>query len=199
MSKTPSLRDAHKDLTRTRILDAALEFLADNPLEELTIAGVAKRAAVTERTVYRHFSTREELVEQLWRHVIDRAASGDGFPDTPEWLVRQPRTKFPSFDAEEGVTRFLVFARQGQQLRLVANEERQAAALKAVGAARPDLGPAKRKELAALCQLLDSSFAWVSLKDYWGMDGKTSGPMASEAIQVLLQSYGRGPEGASKA
>lgn len=196
---TPTLRDAHKDLTRTRILDAAIDFLSGQPLEALTIAEVARMASVTERTVYRHFSTREELVGSLWSRINERAAAGEGFPDTPEWMIRQPRTKFVSFEAQEGLTRFLAFARQGQQLRLSVNEQRQAAALKAVGAARPDLSAAKQKQLAALCQLLDSSFAWVSFKDYWAIDGHVSGGMASEAVELLLKHYGRSATPRSKS
>ncbi len=61
-----SLRDAHKDLTRERILDAAIECLNDEELDQLTMEGVAAKAGVTKRTIYRHFATREELLKASW-------------------------------------------------------------------------------------------------------------------------------------
>lgn len=187
-SETLSLREAQRELTRNRILDAALELISEVPLDAITLAGVAARAAVTERTLYRYFATRDELIEALWPRINDRAAQGRTFPVTPEGLIQQPSEIFPGFDREEGLTRF-VFTRQGQELRLSVNDKRQAAFLQAVATARPDLGKEDQRELAALCQLLDSSFAWVSMKDYWSIEGSQSGPLASEAITLLLRHF----------
>ena len=187
-SQQLSLREAQRELTQNRILDAALDLLAETPLDAFTLADVAARAAVTERTLYRYFATRDELVAALWPRINDRAGKGPSFPRTPEALVAQPAEVFPDFEAEEGLTRF-IFTRQGQALRLSVNDERQAAMLEAVGKARPDLDAAGQRDLAALCQLLDSSFAWVSMKDYWGLPGQASGPLASEAIRLLLTHF----------
>lgn len=190
-SQQLSLREAQRELTQNRILDAALDLLSEEPLDAITLAHVAARAAVTERTLYRYFSTREDLIEALWPRINNRAGGGRQFPRTPDALIAQPAEIFPHFEAEEGLTRF-IFTRQGQQLRLSVNEARQAAMMDAVGQARPDLHAEGRRELAALCQLLDSSFAWVSMKDYWGLPGETSGPLASEAIQLLLTHFRKG-------
>lgn len=189
-SETLSLREAQRELTRNRILDAALDLISEEPLDTISLASVAARAAVTERTLYRYFATRDELVEALWPRINDRAAQGRTFPATPDEMIQQPSEIFPGFDREDGLTRF-VFTRQGQQLRLSVNDKRQAAFLQAVAAARPDLSESDRRELAAICQLLDSSFAWVSLKDYWGIEGSQSGPLASETIQLLLAQFRR--------
>lgn len=191
MSSEPlSLREAQRELTRNRILDAALDLISEEALDAITLANVAARAAVTERTLYRYFATRDELIEALWPRINDRAAQGRTFPATPEAMIQQPSEIFPGFDREEGLTRF-VFTRQGQELRLSVNDKRQAAFLQAVATARPDLSEADRRDLAAICQLLDSSFAWVSMKDYWGLEGSRSGPLASEALDLLLTHFRR--------
>lgn len=187
-SEPLSLREAQRELTRNRILDAALDLISEEPLDAITLAGVATRAAVTERTLYRYFATRDELIEAIWPRINDRAAKGRTFPSTPGELVAQPSEIFPDFEAEEGLARF-VLTRQGQELRLSVNNARQAAFLQAIQTARPDLDKAGQRELAALCQLLDSSFAWVSMKDYWGIEGDQSGPLASEAIALLLRQF----------
>lgn len=192
MTATPApLRDAHKALTRTRILDAAIELLQAEPLEAVTIARVAAAAGVTERTVYRHFETREALIEALWPRINDRASKGVRFPETPAELVSLPQRAFPAFDDEETLTRSIVFTRQGQALRLSVNARRQAAYLKAVADARPDLPSTDQRRLAALAQLLSSSFAWASMKDYWGLAAGEAGDTSAAAVTLLLENFGR--------
>lgn len=61
-----SIRQVRKDRTRQAIVDAAVGMLRDGASETLTIANVAARAGVTERTVYRHFRTRGALMRAGW-------------------------------------------------------------------------------------------------------------------------------------
>lgn len=51
--------------TRSRVVEAALESLVGSPLRSLTIEDVAARAGVSRQTVYRHFGSRDGLVEAL--------------------------------------------------------------------------------------------------------------------------------------
>ncbi|MGD9659253.1 MAG: TetR/AcrR family transcriptional regulator, partial [Methylocystis sp.] len=89
-----SLREAHKGQTRTRILDAAIDEMRETSLGALTIAKVAERAKVTERTVYRHFLTREDLLKAVWPRMQARVGSS-GFPSTADQLIATPPRLFP--------------------------------------------------------------------------------------------------------
>src|SRR6516162_9245341 len=66
MSSTRSTRSAlvarQTDLTQRLILDAALEVIAEAPTEPLSVRATARRAGMSERTVFRYFATREDLV-----------------------------------------------------------------------------------------------------------------------------------------
>lgn len=180
-----SIRQTYKDQTRDRILDAVIDQMGDADAGELTIAQVAARAGVTERTVYRHFGTRDALVQAVWpkmqRHVGSR-----GFPGSARALVGTPLHLFPKFDAAEGVVRASVYSEAGREVRLRANDERQAAMRACVQDALPDLSPEVRTRRAAIVQLIDSAFGWSVLRDFWGMDGAEAGQAAAEAIAVLL-------------
>lgn len=60
-----SLRDEQAARTRERILEGAVALMADGGIVELTIPLVAERAGVAVRTVYRHYPTKEALLEAI--------------------------------------------------------------------------------------------------------------------------------------
>ncbi len=107
-------------------------------------------------------------------------------PQSIDELIAGPQARFPRFDDHEAMFRWFVSSPQGQSIRLSVNAQRQKSYLALVRKARPELDRAAQRRLAGVCQLLDSSSAWQSLKDYWDMDGAEAGRSASEAIAGLL-------------
>jgi AcrR family transcriptional regulator len=66
--------------TREAILEAAREVLAQDGKEGLSVTEVARRAGVNRGTAYKHFQTREQLIEATAEGVSDnlhRAVYGD--------------------------------------------------------------------------------------------------------------------------
>ncbi len=59
-------RDRQKALTRDQILQAVGRRLESSPMDDLSFADVARDAGVGERTVYRHFPTREALLGAIF-------------------------------------------------------------------------------------------------------------------------------------
>lgn len=83
MSKTETateysspLRDEAKRATRERILDALVRVVLDDGVHAFSVASVAERAGVSHRTVYRHFASREELLEGLSEAIDGGQAHG---------------------------------------------------------------------------------------------------------------------------
>jgi serine phosphatase RsbU (regulator of sigma subunit) len=62
-------------LNRTRLVEAARRLLADDP--EATVAAIAKAAGVGRGTAYRHFPTRQELVDAVRRQQRDDAEANE--------------------------------------------------------------------------------------------------------------------------
>lgn len=180
-----SLRQAHKEMTRDRILDAAIELMTQVDSGPLTIANVADRASVTQRTVYRHFANRDQLLEQVWPKMQAKVHS-KGFPTTADELVASPIHLFPRFDEQANLVRASAFSEAGLEVRLHANPERQKAMLACVADASLGLGKAATRRRAAIVQLINSAYGWAVLRDFWGLDGKEAGIAAGEAIAILL-------------
>jgi AcrR family transcriptional regulator len=85
---------------RTRLLDAAAEAFAET--DGATLDSVAKRAGLGIGTLYRHFPTREALVEAVYRVELERLCdSAERLLDdrTPEAALREWMARYREFVA----------------------------------------------------------------------------------------------------
>jgi hypothetical protein len=186
-STRETLRDAHKDLTRERILEAVVDCLNDEQHEDLKIEDVAAKAGVTKRTIYRHFATRDDLLKAAWPAMQRRVGlPGGGFVTSKEQVANIALRLFPAFDNLAGAVRASAFSRAGREIRMAVNEQRKAGFLASVKDARPDLDKDELKRLAATVQLLNSAFAWAVMRDFWGLNGDEAGRAVSDATHLLL-------------
>ncbi|MFT5880545.1 MAG: AcrR family transcriptional regulator [Moritella sp.] len=93
-------------LKRTQILDAALALFTVNGFHGTSTAAIARQASVATGTLFHHFSTKEALIEALYREVKKELAeaflqdsAGDASPLPLEviwvngvrWLVSHPQ------------------------------------------------------------------------------------------------------------
>lgn len=58
---------AAAELTRQRLIRAALELFTARGYHETTTAQIAKKAGIAEGTIYRHFASKQHLVNELYR------------------------------------------------------------------------------------------------------------------------------------
>jgi AcrR family transcriptional regulator len=63
----PKLRDLKRDETRQRLLDAGVALFAERGYDATTTAEIAAAAGVTERTFFRHFPAKSDLILANWR------------------------------------------------------------------------------------------------------------------------------------
>src|SRR5438034_11458236 len=75
------------DLTRQRLARAALEHFTTRGYETTTTAEIAKKAGVSEGAIYRHFTGKQELLNDLYRasarwatEVLQQVEAGGGTP-----------------------------------------------------------------------------------------------------------------------
>jgi AcrR family transcriptional regulator len=73
----PDLRDAHQTETRRRIVQAVTDLLAEEHPSAISVPAVVARSGISRATIYRHFPTKEALLDAS-AHGIDER--------TREWL-----------------------------------------------------------------------------------------------------------------
>lgn len=180
------LRDGQKNATRDLILDAVGRCLENAGLDELNFAQVAAEAQISDRTIYRHFPTKELLLEAFWKTLHGNLGI-NSFPATAAELVDMPERVFLYFDRHEQVLRGMLASRQGREVRLSVNDERQQAIRRSVRDAVGEMAEPGFTHLCASIQLLYSATGWLTMKDYWGLSGEDAGRAASASIRSLLQ------------
>ncbi len=55
------------ELTRQRLIKTALELFTTRGYHDTTTAQIAKKAGIAEGTIYRHFASKQQLVNELYR------------------------------------------------------------------------------------------------------------------------------------
>lgn len=184
------LRTRQKDDTRQMLLAAAGRVVARAGLEGLSFAALSREAGVQERTAYRHFPNKDALLAALWEWV-NRQADIPGFARTRDELLSMPPVAYAGFDRQEGLMRALLSSPQGREFRLRVNDERQATLRAVLSDLLPHLTDEQGRNLLATVQLLYSATAWMTMKDYWGLEGKAAGEASIWAIKALLDEAAR--------
>jgi AcrR family transcriptional regulator len=131
---TPSRRDG--EATRQRLLRAALDLYTTIGFRATTTPAIAARAGVAEGTIYRHFSGKEHLLNEVYRNAqrwgagLIKETAPNGQHTAPERLAGIARRLLDAASRDPSLTRMLLRSRDEQHLdersREAAREFRQA-------------------------------------------------------------------------
>lgn len=81
MPDQPGLRDRKKAQTRQAISDIATRLFVERGFENVSVAEIAREAAVARKTVFNYFPRKEDLIfdrEEEGRELVRRALAGRG-------------------------------------------------------------------------------------------------------------------------
>ncbi|QDL94313.1 TetR/AcrR family transcriptional regulator (plasmid) [Paroceanicella profunda] len=186
------LRDEKARATREAILQALYELM--NGAEETAEIGmdaIAERAGIRKRTIFRHFSTKEELFAAFWPWLNARIGASVS-PRAPRDVIDGPRQAFPLFEAHDAAMRAALHTRTGREMRMGTVEARRLHFANALAPVCASLAPEEARRVTALAHLLYSASAWEVLKDYGGLSGAQAGEAASWALEVILSAVTKG-------
>jgi AcrR family transcriptional regulator len=170
---------------RERVLEAVAELISAG--QDPTFARAAAASGVSERTVYRHFPSRDALMAALFDWANERIGFGGDLPSSRDAMVDMVGRVFPGFDGLAPVIDELLRTPEGRRARLASAEARRVAAEALVHDASPGLDPRTRRQLAAVIQVLGTAAVWQALRDFWEMDGREAAEAVATAIEALLR------------
>jgi AcrR family transcriptional regulator len=180
----PSLRQAQRQVTEQRIIGALAALIDEEHPLEISMAAVAKRAEVSEPTLYRHFPTKRDLFAALAGYQFRTVAAGLA-PATADDLADAVRTVFRRSAAMENVVRWTLAATDPQRVPRPNVQARLDMLRTALGDQAGDDDDAQF--LLHTVLLLTSPMAWLYWKDYLGLDPAAAAQTAGWAIKTLAR------------
>lgn len=198
-SSTPSrrtysspLRERQAQQTRDDILDALIELAGDRRADEITTRELARRAGVSERTVYRHFPDRTALVEALSARFMTLSERTGVAPQRLDDLkpVAVELMRDLELHRVAATAEAILNADPRRYTDATRRHTEQFAEL--VGVTFPDLDADQQLAVAAVVRVLVSSQSWLRMREELGLPGDRSGPVVAWAIDALMHEIERG-------
>lgn len=191
------LRQQQTEDTRQRIVQAALEQIAEQPDEAFSHEQIAQRAGIALRTVYRHFPARPELLDAVWKE-SDRRLNLQHYPDTEEQMLASLEPVYGEMDRNAALIRGLLNSNAGREMRRRDNERRRQGVVQALGPATQHLGAEQKKRVVAVFQALYGGRTWEMMRDRGQLAEGETAQAIDWAMRTLLDGLYRQQSRAKK-
>ncbi len=179
--------------TRDAILHALADEILDRGIHGLSAAGIAARAEISERTVYRHFPSVEAMIESLNRYVGERLTDElDGVPrlgserdDPIDALIDTLPKLYDAFDEIGAPAR----ASAAVTLARGSDEKRQARRDRLGEALNAELSHLESGEGRAIVEtlyMLAGSVSWFLLTRSGELTGRQAGEAAARIARAVI-------------
>lgn len=190
MSKV-ALRDRQTELTRDLILKALAELIREGRLAEFSVQDVADRAGVSLRTVYRHFASREALLEgfTIWANAKMRGRSAGALnaPIRADDLGPHVRAKFAAFERLAPVQIPIVKLIQASQTYRAESSEYLEGLRSALTEVTCHLDEELANAVVWTIRMMCSSQTWRALHEEGHVDGAHAGAATAWAVDLLIE------------
>ena len=188
------LRSRQKALARRAILEALADLIAETRHLDFSVQEVAARAGVSLRTVYNHFPSREDLLDEL----LDGVDVADQDPlaldhdlvevavQPVEQLVEAAAANFRIFEDLGGLSEAWVQVGALVPPAAEEHEHRTARMVELVADALPDLDPAQQRVVGTLVRHLFGQHTWYLMTRDYGLSIDDTVEAARWAVAALL-------------
>lgn len=183
---TSPVRAEQSEATRQRIVDAVVHRLSQGDTN-WSVQDIADEAGVSARTVYRHFASRDELVDGVLGWVNDVIADRRPASDlhSADDLADAAAPAFGFIAEHQDLYRVVLTTALGRASHRRTTGRREAELRAALAEELAGLGKAAGDRLLGITHLLSSSQALLFLDDYWGLDSREAARAVGWAVRVL--------------
>ncbi len=155
------LRRRQAAATRAEIIDIAMELLPDD--EKVSHESIAKRGAMSSRTVYRHFPDRTSLMLAVWQKL--RETMRIRFPASEDEIIPLTRDAFAAMDANETLVNAVMASVAGARLLKIPGYEGRGAFQKSLQSRMTNLTSADQKRMVGSFVAIYSAPFWQLMRN----------------------------------
>ena len=192
---TISLNARYAELARSSILEAALAVLHAQPVEPLSIRAVARHAGISERTVFRHFASRDVLLDAVAEETINRLQAPP-FPETAADLLAYPREFYARFEATEAQIKATLRSELYDRIRTKDAEDRRISLRRLIDRLAPDRTEQERSIAAANIHYHVIATTWHYYRFHFGFSPEQAVACATSVVRQALLGLGVSVESA---
>lgn len=180
------LNEKHAALTRQIVLDAAVELIKECEVSELSLKKIAKHAGMAERTLYRHFATRNVLMEALASTLHEKLATPPAPVDAAS-LVTMPELLYRKLEEQPEIVLAILHSELYQYVFGTTARDRWASIKKLLNDAYPNSPENLREMTAANIRYYLSASTWYYYRYNFKFDIETTIHCAELAIGQALE------------
>lgn len=184
-----ALLSRQADLTQRLILDAGISLLESGQVADLSVRAVARRAEVSERTVFRYFATRDDLLDALAAEVSSRLQTPPP-PQTVEQLLAYPAAIYARFEESSALAQAALHSELVHRIRRTDAGKRYAAIRAILDREAPGRTERERRLTAANIQYYVVASTWRYYRFYFGFPVEDAVECARLAIGHALAGLG---------
>lgn len=173
------------DLTGRLILEAAVRMLESSSVGELTARAIAREAAISERTVFRYFAAREDLLDAVAGAVSAQLALPP-LPASIEDLLEYPAKLYARFEEKTSLTKAALHTELFHRMLETAAQPRWIAVQKLVASHAPRAAARDKRIAAANIRYFLAATAWHYYRFYFRFTLEESVACARTAIAASL-------------
>jgi len=156
-------------------------------LASVSMPAVAREADVSVATVYRHFTTKEQLFSALYPHVVYRAASArPPLPASLDEFGPGLRKQFASLDALGDLERAAMVSAAAKEVRRANMPARIALTRQLTDSIVPPGSPIDRERLTRLLVVLTGGAAFRTWRDDLGRSPAQAADDVEWAVRTLI-------------
>lgn len=180
-----TLTQRQTDLTRSLILDASIAILEGGPVAELTMRSAARMAGLAERTVFRYFASRDELLDAVAAEGAARLKMPDP-PTSEEDLRAAPRALYGAFEARFGLTKALLHPDLLPRMQATTAKRRWDAIVRLIDRMAPGAAARDRRIAAANIRYYLAATTWHYYRTGFGFTLDEAVVCAETAIGLAV-------------
>jgi AcrR family transcriptional regulator len=188
----PSLRQQQTQLTRQLIFKALAEVVLEEGVHAFSVQRVAERAGLSHRTLYRHFPTRQALLDGLGDWAAEMYAElGLEEPASVLDLPDHARRIFENWDLHEPLVRAYVILRVTSGLEPSSRQERTRRLSALTDEWLSSLPEPERRRAALVLRTLVTTHTWHQMRADYGVSGSEAGEAVAYALQLVIDDLER--------
>ena len=190
-SYSSPIRQEQAALTHRRIVDAAIAMIADRPGSEISHESIGRAAGIAVRTVYRHFPTRSNLLDEVWEELDERLGLSKLPTTSSAAIIEFVPQLFGRLNVNSDIVNALITSSTGHEMSRRTGERRLQAIRQALAHETDQLPRTERNRLIGLVRVLTSPMTWHILSQKADMSRDEPAQTVTWALRQLLSASER--------